>query len=167
MTLGQHTGIQERNWHVANRPRNARRETPAMSLFNRLSLRAILVIDALASGAIALLLLIGAGALDSAFDLPAAFLRGTGLVLVPWVVSLLAIASRKTMNRNAVWVVAAVNTGWVAGSAILPIVDWIEPNALGVTFIIVQAVAVALFTWLQIVKVVEDETRSWGSVARV
>ena len=61
----------------------------------------------------------------------------------------------------------AVNTGWVAGSAILPIVDWIEPNALGVTFIIVQAVAVALFTWLQIVKVVEDETRSWGSVARV
>lgn len=138
-----------------------------MSLFNRLTLRATLAIDALGSAAIALLLVIGAGALDTAFDLPAGFLRGTGLVLVPWVVLLLAMASRKAIHRNAAWVVIALNLGWIAGSAILPIVDSIEPNALGVTFIFVQVAAVALCALAHIVKVVEDEERAWESVARV
>src|SRR5680860_622983 len=116
MTPGQHTGIQERNWHVANRPRNALREAPAMSLFNRLALRATLIIDALASAAIGLFLLISAGALDTVLDLPTVFLRGTGLVLAPWVVLLLAIASREAIHRNAVWVVIALNLGWIAVS---------------------------------------------------
>jgi hypothetical protein len=133
-----------------------------MSLINRITLRNVLVVDALASGAIALLLLAGGGVLDGVLDLPVAFLRTVGAVLIPWVALLAIVATRDAINRTAVWGIVAANLLWVAASVILLFGDWVEPNGLGIAFILVQAGAVALFAILQIGKAVEDEAQMWS-----
>jgi hypothetical protein len=46
-------------------------------------LRNVIVLDAAASGATGLLVIAGAGLLEGLLGLPAALLRGAGLVLVP------------------------------------------------------------------------------------
>ena len=125
-------------------------------MFNRFSLRTILLVDGIVSGAMGLLLIAGAGILDGAFDLPAAFLRGAGVVLLPWFALLAIIATRRVIHRSAVRFVIIANLGWIAASVLLPFTGWIEPNALGVAFIIVQALAVVVFALAQIAKQVED-----------
>lgn len=124
-------------------------------MFDRLGLRSILVADAVASGAIGFLLIAGAGVLDSAFDLPAPFLRGVGVILLPWFALLVVIATRRVINRSAVRFVIGVNLGWVAASIVLPFTGWAKPNALGIAFIMVQAAAVVVFALAQIAKQAE------------
>lgn len=124
-------------------------------MFNQLSLRTILLIDGSVSGAMGLVFIAGAGILDGVFDLPAAFFRGVGVVLLPWFVLLAIIATRRVVNRLAVRFVIAINLGWVAASILLPFTGWVEPNALGVAFIIVQAMAVVVFALVQIAKQAE------------
>jgi len=126
-----------------------------MTMFNRLSLRSILLIDGIVSGAMGLLLLIGAGILDSMLDLPTALLRTVGVVLIPWMILLAAIAMRRVISRSIVRIVIAVNLGWVAASILLLFTGWVEPNALGVVFILVQAMAVVVFALAQIAKQAE------------
>lgn len=118
-------------------------------MVNQLNLRTILLVDGIVSGAMGLLFIAGAGILDGAFDLPTAFLRIVGVVLLPWFVLLAVIATRRAINRSAVRFVIGVNLAWVAASILLPFTGWVEPNALGVAFIIVQALAVIAFALVQ------------------
>ena len=120
---------------------------------SRLTLRSILMADAVASGVIGIL--IGAGILDSMLDLPTALLRTVGVVLIPWMILLAAIAMRRVISRSIVRIVIAVNLGWVAASILLLFTGWVEPNALGVVFILVQAMAVVVFALAQIAKQAE------------
>jgi hypothetical protein len=124
-------------------------------MFDRLSLRSILLVDGIVSGAMGLLLIASASVLDSVFDLPVAFLRGLGVVLLPWFALLAVVATRTVIRRTAVRFVIAVNLGWVAASILLLFTGWVEPNALGIAFIIVQAMAVVVFALAQIAKQVE------------
>jgi len=75
-----------------------------------------------------------------------------GVALLPWFALLAIIATRRVINQSAVRFVIAVNLAWVAASILLPFTGWVEPNALGVTFIIVQAMAVVAFALAQIAK---------------
>jgi len=134
-------------------------------MFNRLSLRSILLVDGIVSGAVGVLLLAAASLLDAALDLPATFLRGVGIVLLPWFALLAVIATRTVVSRTAVRFVIAVNLGWVAASLVLPFTGWIEPNALGIAFILVQALAVIVFALAQIAKQV-DAAPALASAAR-
>lgn len=129
-----------------------------MPLLNRLDLRAILTLDAIASGAMGLLLLLGATVLDGLFDLPVTFLRVTGAILLPWAVALLVAASRQPVNRLAVRAIALVNVAWIAGSLVLLAGTWVDPSALGVAFVIVQAIAVAGFAAIQFARLTEGES---------
>ncbi len=124
-------------------------------MFNQLNLRSTVLVDGIVSGAMGLLLLIGAGILDSMLDLPTALLRTVGVVLIPWMILLAAIAMRRVISRSIVRIVIAVNLGWVAASILLLFTGWVEPNALGVVFIIVQAMAVVVFALAQIAKQAE------------
>jgi len=121
-------------------------------MFNRLSLRSILLVDGIVSGAVGVLLLAAASGLDAALDLPTAFLRSVGIELLPWCTLLVLIATRQSINLAAVRFVIAVNLCWVAASILLPFTGWVEPNALGLAFIIVQAMAVVVFALVQIAK---------------
>jgi hypothetical protein len=124
-------------------------------MLNRLDLRAILTLDAIASGAMGLLLLLGATFLDSVFDLPVNFLRVTGAILLPWTVALIVVARRQSVNRSAVLGIIVINVAWIVGSLVLLATTWVDPSAVGVTFVIVQAIAVAGFAAIQIARVTE------------
>jgi len=137
-----------------------------MIMFNRLGLRTILLVDGILSGAMGLLLIAGAGLLDGVLDLPTAFLRSVGIVLLPWCTLLVLIATRQSINLAAVRFVIAVNLGWVAASLVLPFTGWVEPNALGIAFILVQALAVIVFALAQIAKQVDAAPASASAARR-
>ena len=112
-------------------------------------LRRALILDALASGATGLLMIAGAGLVEGLLGLPAALLRGAGLVLVPYVAFVVYTGTRETISRSAVWMIIVANVAWAAASALLLVSGWVAPTALGYAFVIAQAVVVALLGELQ------------------
>jgi len=112
-------------------------------------LRRALLLDAVASGATALLLIAGAGLLEGLLGLPAAMLRGAGLVLVPYVAFVVYAGTRDPISRPAVWTIIAANAAWAIASALLLVSGWVAPTALGYAFVIGQAAVVALLGELQ------------------
>ncbi len=112
-------------------------------------LRRALLLDAAASGGLGLIVAIAAAALAEPFDLPSGRLRGAGVALVPFAALLAYLGSRERVSHPAARSVVAVNLLWVAGSLLMLIAGWVDPSALGVAFVLVQALAVALFAGLQ------------------
>ena len=122
-----------------------------MSIPQSSFLRRTLVIDAGVSGATALLLVTAAGLLANVLALPEALLRYAGAVLVPFVIFVVYVARQPNVSRAGVLSIIMLNAAWVFASIWLLLSDQLRPNALGTAFIIVQAVAVALFAELQYV----------------
>jgi hypothetical protein len=114
-------------------------------------LRRALMLDAAASGATGLLVIAGAGVLEGPLGLPAALLRGAGLVLVPYVAFVAWAGTREAISRPAVWAIVAANMLWAAASALLLASGFLAPTALGYAFVIGQAIVVALLGELQYV----------------
>jgi hypothetical protein len=112
-------------------------------------LRRALLVDAAASGLTGALMLAGAGMLTDLLGLPAALLRGAGLVLVPYVAFVAIVAARAHISTAAVWAVIACNAVWTVASVALVIDGFVTPTALGTAFVIGQAVAVAALGALQ------------------
>jgi hypothetical protein len=114
-------------------------------------LRRALLVDAAASGLTGALMLAGAGMLTDLLGLPAALLRGAGLVLVPYVAFVAIVGARARISTAAVWAVIACNAVWTVASVALVIDGFVTPTALGTVFVIGQAVAVAALGVLQYV----------------
>jgi len=114
-------------------------------------LRRALLVDAAASGLTGALMLAGAGMLTDLLGLPAALLRGAGLVLVPYVAFVAIVAARAHISTAAVWAVIACNAVWTVASVALVMDGFATPTALGTVFVIGQAVAVAALGVLQYV----------------
>lgn len=112
-------------------------------------LRRALMLDAVASGATGLLMIAGAGLVEGLLGLPAALLRGAGLVLVPYVAFVAYTGTRESISRPAVWAVVTANALWAVASALLLISGWVAPTALGYAFVIGQAAVVLLLGELQ------------------
>ncbi|GGQ05725.1 hypothetical protein [Streptosporangium pseudovulgare] len=112
-------------------------------------LRFALKLDAVASGAIGLVLLAVAAISGSMFGLPAAFLVPVGAFLAVFAADLLYLATRPALNRTVVIAVMVVNVAWVVASAEMLIAGWFPVSGLGTAFVIFQAVGVAGFTGLQ------------------
>jgi hypothetical protein len=83
--------------------------------------------------------------------LPGGLLFEAGLILVPYVLLVAIVASRPVIPVKPVWFIIACNALWVLGSLILLTSGLVAPNALGYTFVIAQAAAVALLGALQFV----------------
>jgi hypothetical protein len=114
-------------------------------------LRTVLVADALVSGATGLLMLAGAALLEPLLQIPATLLRGAGLALLPYAAFVAMLARRDALPRAGVWAVIACNVLWAIDCVALLVTGWIDPTALGVVFVLVQAVVVAAFAELQVV----------------
>ncbi|MCY1285547.1 hypothetical protein D9M68_418690 [compost metagenome] len=112
-------------------------------------LRRALQADALASGAMGLLLALAAGPLEELLGLPRALLMGAGIGLLPFALALGWLANRESVRRGWIWAVLAINTVWVIDSLSLLALGWVEPTLLGKVFVIGQAVAVALLAELE------------------
>lgn len=114
-----------------------------------LFLRRVLLADAATGILTGMLLALDAGFLEPLLGLPATLLRDAGIVLLPLAAFVGYVGLRKELSRRLVWVVIAFNMLWVADSAVLLMSGWVAPTFLGKAFIIVQALAVALFAELE------------------
>jgi hypothetical protein len=124
-------------------------ELAMLNVQSPLFLRRVLLADAAAGAAAGLLMLIGAGMLESLLNLPAALLRTAGASLLPFAAFLVWLGTRKSPPRAAVWAVIALNAVWVADSFYLLLSGWVAPNAAGQAFIAAQALAVAVLAELE------------------
>lgn len=113
-------------------------------------LKLALVADAVASGAAALLLAAGAGALGGLLALPEPLMRYAGLFLLPYAAVLGWVGLRPEIPRNGVRSIVAANIAWSVGSMALLASGAVSPSLLGSLFVIVQAAVVAAFAILQV-----------------
>jgi len=112
-----------------------------------LPLRTAYFVDAAASGAMGVLLLLTTGPLAPALGLPAALLRASGAVLVPFAALLAGLAARTDRahggaTRALGWAVVVGNVLWTLASVVL-VADVVTPTASGEAFVLAQAAAVA------------------------
>jgi hypothetical protein len=112
-------------------------------------LRNALLIDAAASGATGLLLIVGAGLLEGLLGLPVALMREAGLILIPYVAFVAYVGTRAEVSPGSVWTIIAANALWTVASVLLLVSGWVAPTALGYAFVIAQAAVVALLGELQ------------------
>ncbi len=114
-------------------------------------LRNVLLVDALVSGACAIVLLGSAHMLSPLLEIPQGLLFWSGAVLVPFVLMVLAVSRRQEVSRTMLLEIIAINAVWVVASFALLVSGVVAPNLLGIAFVSVQAIAVALFAELQYV----------------
>jgi hypothetical protein len=126
-----------------------------------LFLRRAFLADASASGAMAVLLTLGAGPLASLLDLPETLLRETGLFLIAYTVLVGWLATRQSMPKLLVIIVIAGNAAWTVVSIGLLFSDALTPNLLGQVFIAAQALVPGVLAELQYIGL----RRSGGVVA--
>jgi hypothetical protein len=116
-----------------------------------LLLRRAILADAVFSGASALLLSLGAGALAPFLNLPEALLRETGLFLIAYAALVGWLGTRQSMPKLLVWVVVVGNAAWTVGSIALLFSGAVTPTLLGEAAVAMQAIAVGVFAELQYV----------------
>jgi hypothetical protein len=112
-------------------------------------LRLAVQVDAAVSGAMALLLTFGAGALAPLLGLPEALLLESGLFLIAYAALVGWLGTRAAMPRALVLLIVAGNALWTLGSIALLFSGAVTPTLLGKAFVALQAIAVGVFAELQ------------------
>lgn len=121
-------------------------------------IRTALRLDALASGALGVLLVALAGVLDGPLGLPTALSLTVGALLVAWAALVAWVATRPTSALVKEIIVA--NVVYVAASLLFAAGGWVDLTGLGVAFVLVQAAAVVGLTLLQVTGLRTRETVS-------
>ncbi len=120
-----------------------------MTIDNTPFLRNTLLADGAMGAGAAALTILGAGFLAPLLNLPEGLIFWAGVALVPIALFLFAMARRHEVPRSWLREIVFINWAWVAASIAILAFAPIEPNMLGVAFIVAQAAAVALFALLQ------------------
>lgn len=103
-------------------------------------LRTVLRLDALASGALGVLLLVLFDPADDELGLPVALSVTVGILLLGWAGFVGWVAQRP--SRSLVTEVVALNLVYVVASAVFAFAERVALTDLGVAFVLVQAAAV-------------------------
>ena len=114
-----------------------------------LTLKQTLLADAALSGAVGLLSLGAADWLSSSLEVPEALVAGSGAIMLVYATALVLLARRETIPAQGAYAVIGGNVAWAVACAILLFRTWIDPNAGGIAFILIQIVAVLAFAELQ------------------
>jgi hypothetical protein len=114
-----------------------------------LLLRRAIQIDAVVSGAMALLLTFAATMLAPLLHLPEALLLESGLFLIAYAALVGWLGTRAAMPKLLVLVIIIGNALWTLGSISLLLSGTVAPNLLGQIFVAAQAIAVGVFAELQ------------------
>jgi hypothetical protein len=112
-------------------------------------LRLALVVDAAATGALAVLQLALPDALSRLLMLPSGLLLETGAFLVAYVLLLVVMARSQRLWSWLVKTVVVGNGLWAVGCLALLATSAVEPGALGVAYVAMQALAVVVFACAQ------------------
>lgn len=112
-------------------------------------LRRAFLLDAIATGTLGLALALAAGPLQPWLGLPVALLREAGFVCIAFAAWLGFALMRPALTRAMAGFAVGVNLLWVVASLGLVASGWVRPTALGVAFVVAQALVVAVFAGLQ------------------
>lgn len=112
-------------------------------------LRTVIGLDAAACGLMGAAFAFEAGLLGPLLGLSPAFMQPVGLFLLVYAAGLAFLASRKALPRGAVWGLVAFNVAWTIESFAIMALGWVQPTALGVGFVVAQAVAALVVADLQ------------------
>ncbi|MDZ7842144.1 MAG: hypothetical protein U5R46_15185 [Gammaproteobacteria bacterium] len=112
-------------------------------------LRKLLLVDAATCAGFGLLLTAGAQLAGPLMQIPVALLFYVGLSLFPIAVFMAIVATRSAIHPAGAWVIIAGNVLWAGASFLLLAGDWIAPNLLGSSFIVAQALVVAVLAKLE------------------
>ncbi|NTX03263.1 MULTISPECIES: hypothetical protein [Myxococcus] len=113
----------------------------------------ILLADGLISGATGALMFFAAGPLSDLLGLHVTLLRSAGFSLLPFAALLVFLAMRPLVPRALVWAIIVANVLWTVDSFVLLASGWVQPTVWGQAFTLVQALAVAGFTCLELMAV--------------
>ncbi|MEJ7804492.1 MAG: hypothetical protein WKG03_01025 [Telluria sp.] len=112
-------------------------------------LKLALYADAAASAALAGGQLLFAALLADHLSLPALLLTESGVFLVAYVVMLLCLAGMARVWAAAIQFVVIGNALWALGCLALAFTPLVSPSALGIAFLMLQAIAVLVFAGMQ------------------
>lgn len=105
-------------------------------------LKNVLIADAIGGVASAALHLVGGAALASMLALPQSLLTGSGIFLAGYAVVLFALALRRTLPKAVIWAVIGGNVAWSLIAVDIALMGVVSPNAMGLAYLAVQALAV-------------------------
>jgi hypothetical protein len=114
-------------------------------------LRSGIRLDASVSGAFGFALLVSGGLLADMVGIPLRWLLAVGGVCLLYAASLWLLHTCARVSQCAGLAVIVANATWVAGSGLLVAFGWLPLTVLGVGFVLLQAIAVAGLTGLQVV----------------
>lgn len=123
--------------------------TASTSSASASAVRRLLLADAVISGTTGIVMLLGTDAFQAWLALPAALIRDAGLILLPFAAMVLFFSQSAGLTSRRVWTVILMNAAWVVASVLLLVSGWIDPNAFGIGFVLVQALAVAALAEFQ------------------
>jgi hypothetical protein len=112
-------------------------------------LRQALLLDAVASVAAGLLMLLAGPTLAGLLALPEPLLRYAGVICLIWAAFVGWLGRRPHLTRGTVIAVIALNVVWVIDSLLLLASGWVRPNTFGTAFVLLMAAAVGGFAGLQ------------------
>jgi hypothetical protein len=98
-----------------------------------------------------MVMLTASGTLERLLAIPAPLSRVLAVVLLIFGGLVAWVGTRRHLMRSAVWAIVTLNALWAVESLLTLAFGWLDPNALGRAFIIVQAVAVAVIAELQFI----------------
>jgi hypothetical protein len=114
----------------------------------RTMLRRFLALDALVTGANAVVYLAASGPVGRLLGVDRGALLGIGAFLVVYAVGVGAVAARREPPALAVKAIIDANLGWVVLS-LVSLALWWEPSTVGTVWIPLQAAVVAAFAVVQ------------------
>lgn len=111
------------------------------------TLPTILLLDAATCLVAGGLMAFGSGFVADLTAIPAPLLYWAGLILFPVAALMIYAGVQAVPPRPLVWLIVLGNVGWVIASVAL--LGIISPNALGYLFVLAQAAAVAVLSFLE------------------
>ena len=123
-------------------------ETVLPRVTRTFGLRGLLAIDGTTCLSFGVLLLVLTNPLAELCGLPSALLTYAGVLLLPIGAVMLLTARMRPPARALVWMVIGGNALWVLASLGLLVI--FATTGFGATFLILQALAVAVLAWLEL-----------------
>jgi hypothetical protein len=108
----------------------------------------ILRMDAVTCLVMGALLALGASPLSELLALPSPLLLVAGIALLPIGAFMFGVALKGVRSLLPIWLIILGNVAWVATSLAL-LTGVVQPNRLGIVFIVAQATVVSVFAYLE------------------
>lgn len=112
-----------------------------------MTLNKILALDALTCALMGIALIFLATALSGLLALPQDLLFHAGWLLLPIALFMALLARQSRPSAAGTWLVILGNLAWVVASLTVLLIA--DPNALGVGFVVIQAIVVAGLAWAE------------------